>query len=206
MRLIFIGVQGSGKGTQAEIISKKFSIAHISTGELLRNTKGKLKKQIDRDMDKGELIPDRLIINILKQRIKEKDCKKGFIIDGFPRNIEQAQKLNKITYIDRVIEIHLSDKAAIKRLEARRICPKCGTNYNLVTSPKPKRKEICDKCGSILIKRKDDTKSAIKKRLKIYHEKTEPILVYYKDKLFRINGEQEIKKVAKEIIDLLKIR
>jgi adenylate kinase len=204
MKLIFIGPQGSGKGTQAEIISKKFSIAHISTGELLRNTKGKLKKQTDNYMNKGKLIPDKLMIKILEQRIKKKDCKEGFILDGFPRNIEQAKKLDKITSINKVIEIKISDKQAIKRLEGRRICPKCGANYNLVTSPKPKQKEKCDKCGSKLIKRKDDTKPAIKKRLNIYHKKTESILDYYKDKVIKINGEQSIDKVSKDIIKNLK--
>ncbi len=204
MKLIFIGPQGSGKGTQAKIISKKFSIAHISTGELLRSTKGKLKQQTDKYMNKGKLIPDKLMIKILEQRIKKKDCKKGFILDGFPRNIKQAKKLDKITSIDKVIEIKISDKQAIKRLEGRRICPICGANYNIVTSPKPKQQEKCDKCGSKLIKRKDDTKTSIKKRLTIYHKKTEPILDYYKDKVIKINGQQSIDKVTKNIMKNLK--
>jgi len=204
MILIFIGPQGSGKGTQAEIISKKLSIPHISTGSLLRSAEGDLKKKIEKKTDKGELIGNRLMFKILEKRISEEDCKHGFILDGYPRNLKQAKTLDKRIEFDNIIEIHVSDKTAIKRLTGRRECPKCGRGYNLnVKSLKPKKDEKCDKCKVKLTKRRDDNEKAIKERLKIYHKKTAPILKKYKKRLIRINGEQSIKKVASEIMKKL---
>lgn len=202
MRLIFVGPQGSGKGTQAGILSEKLDIAHISTGDLLRDTKGKLKTEIDSCINNGKLVPDELIIKILKKRILRKDCKNGFILDGFPRNLSQAEALSKIMDIDKVVEITISDKEAIRRISGRRVCKKCDAIYNIATSPKPKKKNVCDECGGKLYQRKDDTKKALKKRLKIYHRDTEKILSYYKS--VKIDGEHPIDKVSKGILKVVK--
>jgi len=203
MKIIFIGPQGSGKGTQASLLAKKLNIPHISTGDLLRNAKGQLKQEIDSYINKGDLLPDELMLKILKQRISESDCKKGFILDGFPRNLKQVELLNSITDIDKIILIHISDKEAIKRISGRVNCEKCKANYNLLTSPKPKNPKICDKCGGRLIQRADDNEQAVKKRLSIYHKETEPILDYYEDKFLTINGEQSIDEIKEDINELI---
>lgn len=195
MNLIFVGPQGSGKGTQAKIISEKLNLDHISTGDLLRNIEGDIKKKVDKYVNKGLLIPDDLMLEILKKQLSE-----NFILDGFPRNLKQAEMLSSIIDIDKVVEIFISDKEAIKRLSGRRTCKKCGAIYNIYTNP-PK-KDVCDKCGGELIKRKDDNEEAIKKRLEIYHSETEPILEKYP--VLKINGEQEIEKVTKDILKGLK--
>ncbi len=202
MKLLFIGLQGSGKGTQAKIISEKLKIPHISTGELLRNAKGSLKEQVDFYMHSGKLIPDKLMLRILEERLKQPDCRKGFILDGFPRNLEQAEELDKIVKIDKVIEIFISDKEAVKRLSGRRNCKKCGTAYNILTQPRPKEKGICDKCRLPLYQREDDKEEAIKARLETYHKETEQVLKHYKSE--KINGEQSIEKVAEDILKILK--
>ncbi len=199
MNLIFIGVQGSGKGTQAKIISRKLNIKHISTGDLLRNIKGRLKEKVDRYMNSGQLIPDELMIEILLENINEK----GFILDGFPRNLKQAKQLDSKIKIDKVIEIHISDEEAIKRLSGRLLCPKCGAGYNSITSPKPKKEGICDNCQGKLVQRKDDTKEAIKKRIETYHKETEPIIEHYKNKLIRIDGEKTIEKISTRLLQEL---
>jgi adenylate kinase len=203
MNLLFVGVQASGKGTQAEIISKELGLAHISTGDLLRQVTGELKKEIESYTSKGELIPDVLMLKVLKERLSEEDCKKGFILDGFPRNLEQAKALSSIAKIDIVIEIKISDKTAKERLKGRWNCKKCNIAYNLVTSPRPKRIGFCDVCNSSLYQRDDDKNDdAIDKRIKIYHDETEPILKYYNS--IRINGEQTIEKVKEDILKTLK--
>lgn len=201
MRLLFIGPQGSGKGTQAEIISEKLKIAHISTGDLFRELKGYMKKKVDAYMNKGELVPDELTLDILKKRLSKKDCKRGFILDGFPRDLNQAKLLDKIVKIDFAIEIKISDRESIKRISGRRICEKCGEIYNVNTSPKPKKKGICDMDGGKLYQRKDDNKSALKKRLKIYHKQTEGILKHYNAK--KVNGKMSIERVTKKILNIV---
>lgn len=204
MNIIFIGAQGSGKGTQAKIISEKLKIPHISTGDLLRNVKGNLKEQVDSYMHSEKLIPDELMLRVLEERLKQRDCKNGFILDGFPRNLSQANTLDKITKIDKVIEIFISDKQALKRLSGRWNCKKCGTTYNILTQPKPKEKGICDKCNLPLYQREDDKEEAIKARLKIYHRETEPVLKHYKSE--KINGMQNIEKVTEDILKVLKFK
>lgn len=201
MKLLFIGIQGSGKGTQGKIISEKLKIPHISTGDLLRSAKGKLKEKIDEFSSKGELVPDEIVLELLKERVKGEE---GFILDGFPRNLKQAEELDKIFDVDKVVEIFISDEEALKRLLGRRSCPKCGANYNIYTAPKPKKEGICDVCGTKLEKRADDNEDSIKKRIEIYHRQTEPILNHYKNKLIKINGEQEIQKVCDDILSSLK--
>jgi|TARA_B100001971_G_C18249412_1_gene576963 adenylate kinase len=202
MKLIFIGPQGSGKGTQAKIISKVLGIAHISTGDLIRNTEGDLKEEIDSYINKGNLIPDKLILKILSERLKKEDCKNGFILDGFPRNLKQAEDLNELVKIDKIIEIKISDEETVKRLSGRRNCNKCERIYNLKTSPKPKKDNMCDFCESILFQREDDYPEAIKKRLEIYHKETKPILKKYNT--ITIDGNPKIEKITKEILNKIK--
>jgi adenylate kinase len=201
MKLIFVGAQASGKGTQAKIISQNLKIAHISTGDLLRNSSGQLKKELDESMNSGKLVPDELMLRILKERLSRSDCKSGFILDGFPRNMEQAKALDKITKIDKVIEIEISDKEAINRLVGRRNCPQCGKIYNINTAPKPAHDNLCDDCSVQLNQRADDALDAIKKRLETYHNETEPILKHYKS--IKVNGEQDIDSVTKDILNAL---
>jgi len=203
MNLLFMGVQGSGKGTQAKIIASKLNLIHISTGDLLRDTKGELKEEVNLYMASGKLVPDKLIIKILKNQLKEESCKNGVILDGFPRNLEQAEEADKIMKIDKAVEIAISNEEAIKRLAGRWNCKKCSNSYNLITSLKPKKNGICDICGRELYQRKDDIKEeAVKKRLETYHKETKPVLKHYSS--VKINGEQSIEKVTRDIINSLK--
>jgi adenylate kinase len=197
MNLIFIGPQGSGKGTQAKLISEKFGFAHISTGDLLRGLNGKPKEETDSYMLSGKLVPDEFIIKILKDRIAKEDCKKGVILDGFPRNLNQAKELDKIIKIRAAFNIDISDDEAIKRISGRFLCSGCGAGYNIYTEPRPREEGICDKCGGKLIQRKDDNKEAVKTRLKTYHEETIPLLKNYNT--IKINGNQAIDKVKNDI-------
>ncbi len=202
MKLFFVGAQGSGKGTQGKIIAKKLGLCHISTGDLLRDAEGELGKEVRNYIDKGLFVPDDLILKILEERLKQPDCEKGVILDGYPRNLAQANKLDEIMKIDHVVEIGISDDESVKRILGRAICKRCGINYNLVTQPKPKDPEVCDICNDKLIKRADDNEEALRKRLKTYHNDTEPILEHYDS--IKINGEQDINDVTNEILDLLK--
>ncbi|MFA5258769.1 MAG: adenylate kinase [Candidatus Pacearchaeota archaeon] len=206
VNIIFIGPQGSGKGTQAKIISEKLDLVHISTGDLFRGlTKGELKEEVDSYINKGNLVPDEVTIKILNERISREDCKKGFILDGFPRNVVQANLLEKITQINQVIEINISDEIAIKRISSRLSCKKCGTIYNLETNP-PKEPNICDKCQEELYRRADDNPEAIKKRLETYHNETKPVLKKYQSILTTIDGNQEIDKIAEQIIEKINFK
>ena len=199
-----MGPQGSGKGTQARIISKKLGIAAISMGDLLRDIKGDLKKEVDKHLNKGELVPDELTIRIIKERIKQDDCKKGFILDGFPRDINQANEIEKFIKIDKVIEISIKDGEAIRRLVGRWNCKKCRIHYNLITQPRPKRDHLCDICKQPLFQRDDDiNKEAVQKRLDIYHKETEPILKKYGKAAVRVNGQQLIEDVTQDIMNVL---
>ena len=204
MIILFVGPQGSGKGTQAKIISKKLGFCHVSTGDLLRETTGELKKLADFYIKEGNLVPSKIMIRMLKERIKKQDCEKGIILDGFPRTLEQADDLDEIMRVDKIFEISISNEEAIKRLTGRWNCKKCGIMYNIFTSPKPKQDKICDKCGEELYQRGDDAnKDAIEKRLGIYHNETEPILERHKDSVIKINGEQSIEKITEDILKKL---
>ena len=201
MKLIFVGPQGSGKGTQAKMVAKKFGLCHISTGDLLREVDGDLRVEVDRVMDKGELVSDDLIVRILKGKLGDEDCEKGFILDGFPRNVSQAEELKNIADIDKVFEISISDDEAVKRVCGRRNCRNCGAIYNVNSFPMPRVEGVCDECGGELFARKDDNEEALRERLKVYHEETEKVLERYD--FVSVDGEQSIESVFEAILEVL---
>ncbi len=183
IKIIMLGPPGAGKGTYAARLSPKLNIPTISTGDLLRGAKNdpEIGETIKEYEAKGELVPDKIVIEILKKRLEQEDTKNGFILDGFPRTIEQAKVLEEISDIDAVINLNVPEEILIKRLSSRRQCKKCGAIYNLLYL-KPKVEGVCDKCGGELYQRNDDKPEAIKERLKVYHEKTEPLIDYYTNK------------------------
>ncbi len=203
MKLLIIGPQGSGKGTQAKIISQKLEIPHISTGDLFRGLKGDLKKEVDEVINAGNLVPDDLTIKILKQRLEHPDTEKGFILDGFPRNANQIKLLKDITEIDKVIEIDISDEIAVERISSRLSCKKCGAVFNTITMP-PEKENICNHCDSELYQRDDDTPESVKKRLKTYHEQTEPTLQEYSEILIKVDGAQTVEEISNKIMEELR--
>jgi len=197
MNLILIGKQGSGKGTQAKILANDLGLAHISSGDLLRGIQGEIKMMIEKIMRKGELVPDEIVFEIIRQRISEADCKRGTIFDGFPRNLKQARMLSELIKIDKVIEIDISDSEAIRRLIGRMNCPNCGRMYNENTSPKPKKKETCDFCKTKLVRRSDDNEKSICQRLETYKRETKMILGVFD--ILKINGERSIEEISEDI-------
>jgi adenylate kinase len=201
MKLIFVGPQGCGKGTQAKLVAEKLGLCHISTGDLLRATEGDLRAEIKSYTDGGNLVPDELIVRILKERVSEPDCEKGFILDGFPRNVAQAEELDKIMDVDKIIEIEVSNDESVRRICGRRNCPGCGFIWNVATSPKPSDPSKCDKCGAELTQRVDDNEESLRKRLEIYHRDTEPILKKYDS--VKVDGEQSIEKVSEDVLKAL---
>lgn len=186
MRLIFLGPPGAGKGTMAKVLSKTHSLLHLSTGDLLRaNIKEKtvLGKEAASFVENGKLVPDQLVIEMMRHRLREQDARKGFILDGFPRTTEQAKALDKLLAeetmkVDHAINFDASDGKIIERLSGRRICGKCGAIYHLINIP-PKQAGICDQCGSALVQRKDDNEETVRRRLEVYREETAPLIEYY---------------------------
>ena len=208
MRLILMGPPGSGKGTQAEFISGQLGIAHISTGNMFRKAisgRTELGSKAKEYLDSGRLVPDEITVGIVRERLQEPDCKKGFLLDGFPRTVAQAQALDAMVAkmglaLDAVINIQVPREEILKRLTGRRMCKECGGTYHVSFSP-PLQADRCDKCGGDLYQRDDDTESTINKRLDVYKEQTEPLIAYYeKQRLLKdINGNQDIKEVLAEI-------
>ncbi|MDD5290865.1 MAG: adenylate kinase [Patescibacteria group bacterium] len=208
VNIIIMGPQGSGKGTQADIFSQRLGIPHISTGEIFReNIKNQteLGKKIDSIVKSGALVPDEITNEITKQRLEQKDCTNGFILDGFPRNLTQAEFLDKIKGIDLVLEVWISDEEAIKRISQRRTCLKCQKVYHLIYNP-PKNDEICGACGEKLVIREDDKPETIKKRLDLYNKETKPLIDYYQKKgvYKKIDGMPPIPEVSRQITEVLK--
>jgi len=213
MRLILLGPPGGGKGTVAKKLQKEFNIPVISTGVILREAidkKTKLGKEVINIINRGGLVPDNIILEIIKERIKQEDCKNGYIFDGFPRNIEQANSLKKLNkelnqHIDYVFYFEIPFSEIIKRLSNRRVCKKCGTNYNLLFNP-PQKDNICDICGGELYQRDDDKGETIKNRLKVFNNQTLSLIKYYEEKkLLTVidadlseNAFLEIKKVLEK--------
>ncbi|MFC1691795.1 adenylate kinase [Nanoarchaeota archaeon] len=206
MKLILLGPPGTGKGTQAVRMTEKYDIPQISTGDILRQAvkdNTELGQKAKEYMDAGNLVPDDVIIGIVEERIKQDDCKNGFLFDGFPRTIPQAEALEKITDIDKVIELKTTDEVIIKRLSSRRQCKACGAIFGIDIPPKEEGK--CDKCSGELYQRDDDQEEAIKNRLEVYHNQTMPLTKFYKEKdlLVEIDGEQKIPKIFEDVVAAL---
>ncbi len=204
MKLVLIGAPAAGKGTQARKLIDKYKLAYISTGDMLREEVSKgtaLGLEAKSIMASGALVSDELIIAIVRERIKADDCKNGFILDGFPRTVVQAEKLDElIGSVDKAIYINCPDEALLKRITARQTCPKCGASYNKISVP-PKVPDICDVCGEKLTQRKDDTVEAGKARLETFHKQSEPLVDYYKkqNRLFEVDGMIGIDNVSSAI-------
>lgn len=202
---MLLGPSGAGKGTQGELLSQFYNIPWISTGEILRDAVSKgdeLGKAARAYMEKGALVPDALIIEIVKVRLSKEDCKRGFILDGFPRTIEQAKELDNLLKEDakrlKVIHINLHPSLILKRICGRRTCRGCGTLYHLEFSP-PSSSGICDKCGSVLYQREDDSEDVVRKRIEVYNINTRPILGYYGERVHEVEGEGKIEEVFERI-------
>jgi len=208
MNLLLMGLPGAGKGTQAEKINEKYHIPHISTGDMFRSAIKEgtdLGKKAKEFMDQGELVPDEVTIGIVKERLSKDDCKDGFLLDGFPRTIAQAEALQNLLgelnqSIDYVLHVDVPEDKLVERLTGRRVCPTCGTAYHVIFNP-PKEEGICDKDGSSLIQRDDDKPETVKRRLSVNIEQTKPLLEFYEEKgyLVNVNGDQEIDSVFKDI-------
>ena len=208
MNLILLGAPGAGKGTQAELLMEKLSIPSISTGNMLREAIAngtELGKQVKTFMDGGMLVPDDLILSIVAERVAQPDCANGFILDGVPRTLPQAEALKaKGVRIDHVVSIEIDDSVIEGRMTGRRVCSKCGASFHVVANP-PKTEGVCDLCGGELIIRKDDAPETVRKRLEVYHASTEVLKDFYagEDKLRLVNGNQSIEGAFEEILKVI---
>ncbi len=211
MKIVFMGPPGAGKGTQAEKIVENYQIPHISTGDMFRKAikdQTELGMEAKRYMDQGALVPDHVTIGIVKDRLSESDCKSGFLLDGFPRTVDQAKALDEIlTSLDSKIDYVINDvdlDILKERLTGRRICRSCGATYHMIFNP-PKNADVCDKCGGELYQRKDDNEETVGNRLNVYVSQTKPLLDYYSlaGNLVNINGQQSIDLVFEEIREVL---
>ena len=213
--IIFIAPPAAGKGTQSAILEKKYDLPHISTGDILREESKKdteLGRYIAEVLSSGSLVKDDVTYTLLQNRLSESDCQNGYVLDGFPRNIEQAYKYDEILKnlnqeLGYVIKLDINEETLEKRITGRRICENCKTVYNINSeTEKPKQESICDKCGGRLYQRNDDNVTSFKNRYKVYEEKTKPLLDYYKEKgiLYVINGDDSVGSIAKKIDKVLK--
>jgi adenylate kinase len=209
MKLILLGAPGAGKGTQAELLCRKLNIPQVSTGNIIRaeiKSDSELGRRMKALVESGSLVPDSLVIEMLAKRISEDDCLEGYLLDGFPRTIPQAEALAEIAPIDAVVEIQVSDESIIGRMSGRRTCPVCGATYHIVHNP-PEKEGVCGVCGAELTIRRDDDPEIVKGRLDVYHEQTEPLIDYYSGKglLKTVDGSQPMDKVAADIFEALGI-
>ncbi|WP_434310687.1 adenylate kinase [Hominifimenecus sp. rT4P-3] len=212
MKIVMLGAPGAGKGTQAKMLADKYAIPHISTGDIFRANMKEgtpLGKKAKEFMDAGALVPDELTVDLVLDRIGREDCKNGYILDGFPRTINQAEKLTEALSsqggdIDFAVNVDVPDESIIKRMAGRRMCPSCGASYHVVNIP-PKKEGVCDRCGADLITRKDDQPETVKNRLSVYHEQTQPLYDYYKEKglVVDVDGTKPMEEVFKAITDRL---
>ena len=212
MRLVFLGPPGAGKGTQAKQVATKLEIPHISTGDMLRESIRKRQAiglKAREFMDRGELVPDNVMLNIVDERIKESDCGGGFLLDGFPRTILQAEGLDGVMErndieLDHVVSIEVPEDELVSRLTSRRLCSRCGQDYNLVLRP-PEKEGLCDLCGGEVYQREDDREETIRNRLAVYRRQTDPLKDYYKGKelLRTVNGSGSIDAIYNSILSVL---
>jgi len=212
MKIIMLGAPGAGKGTQAKMIADKYEIPHISTGDIFRaNIKEgtELGKEAKKYMDQGLLVPDELTVKILLDRVAKEDCRNGYVLDGFPRTIPQAQVLDKALselsdHIDFAINVDVPDENIINRMSGRRACLSCGATYHIVHIP-PKQEGVCDRCGKELILRDDDKEETVKNRLDVYHQQTQPLIDFYTEKgvLRTVDGTVDMKDVFTSIVNIL---
>ncbi len=212
MKIIMLGAPGAGKGTQAKKIAEKYGIPHISTGDIFRaNIKGgtELGKKAKTFMDQGKLVPDEITIGMLMDRIREADCEKGYVLDGFPRTIPQAESLTAALAaqgqaIDYAVNVDVPDEDIITRMSGRRACLSCGATYHIRFNPS-KTEGVCDTCGSELVLRDDDKPETVKNRLAVYHEQTQPLIDYYQKAgvLKEVDGTQDLNKVFADIVEIL---
>ncbi|MEG1620576.1 MAG: adenylate kinase [Oscillospiraceae bacterium] len=208
MKLILLGAPGAGKGTQAEVISAHYDIPQISTGNILKEAvknATEMGVKAKSFMDAGQLVPDEVVIGIIKERLAQSDCEKGFILDGFPRTVPQAQALDKMGItLDKVIDIEVADELIEERMTGRRVCESCSASYHIINKPSTKG-DLCEKCGGKLIIRKDDKPETVKERLKVYHDQTEPLKGFYEAKglLAIIAGEGSVEQTSNATLKAL---
>lgn len=208
MKLILLGAPGAGKGTQAEVICNHLNVPTISTGNIIRaalKAETEMGLKAKEFINNGQLVPDEVVIGIIKERLSEDDCKNGFILDGFPRTIPQAEALDEMGIeIDKVIDIEVPDEKIVLRMSGRRVCPKCGNSYHLLYK-KPEKEGICNACGAELIIRADDHPDTVKERLDVYHSQTEPLKDFYekKNKLFIVEGQEEVADTSALVLKAL---
>ena len=208
LSIVLLGPPGAGKGTQAKVLSQEFKFLHVSTGDMLRDAvkKGTQVGKLAKDyMEKGELVPDHVVIDIVTERLSQDDAKEGFMLDGFPRNVQQADKLDdafnkKGKKLDVVLYFKTRPQTSIARLSGRRVCKKCGVNFHIKNMP-PKKEGLCDHCGSKLIQRDDDAEATVKRRLLVYEKETKSLIDYYKNKdiLEEVSGDLDVGKLFREI-------
>lgn len=212
MKIVLLGAPGAGKGTQAQSISNKYSIPHVSTGDIFRKNISlgtKLGKTAKRYMDAGQLVPDQLTLDLIEDRLREKDCLWGYLLDGYPRTVVQAEFLDKLlessgTHLDCALLIEVPKDEILKRMTGRRSCPSCGATYHIENNP-PKKKGVCDICGTNLSQRPDDVTETVLERLEIYDEQTKPLIDYYKHSgiLKTVDGTKAINEIFKDIVSIL---
>ena len=212
MKIIMLGAPGAGKGTQAKMIAEKYSVPHVSTGDIFRaNIKNgtELGKQAKEYMDKGQLVPDELTVKILLDRVAQDDCSKGYVLDGFPRTIPQAEvltsELEKLSEkVDYAVNVDVPDENIVRRMSGRRACLSCGATYHIEHIP-PKKEGICDVCGQPLVLRDDDKPETVLNRLKVYHDQTQPLIDFYTAKgvLKSVDGTVDMKDVFAAIVAIL---
>lgn len=212
MNIVFLGPPGAGKGTQAKILIERYGIPQVSTGDMLREHRAKgteLGKKAQECMDKGQLVPDEIILGMVKERLSQPDCQKGFILDGFPRTVAQAEALGKLLSemgkkLDFALALIVPDDLLVERLTGRRTCKSCGMMYHIKYKP-PKVEGKCDVCEGELYQRPDDNEETVRNRLKVYHEQTAPLIEYYKNKgiLREIDGSKSIEEITQQLISIL---
>ncbi len=208
MRLVIVGPPGAGKGTQSARISSKYGIPHVSTGDMFREIlrrEDELASRVRRYVESGELVPDELVVEMVRDRICRPDCERGFILDGFPRTLSQAEALDRMLReankdLDAVLYLRVSEEAVVRRLSRRRVCESCGAIYHLDYSP-PRVPGVCDRCGGRLVQRDDDREEVVRERLRVYHRQTEPLVGYYRQRgiLIEVDGCKEIDQVWEDI-------